>query len=92
MTEQEKRTRIEELIREFDEIFTTAGSYDLSVDTANARVHQNFEGWRKDSLRILKGVFKAASPEVDSFIEMKEDNCPPKDYRQYLEDLLQDFQ
>lgn len=91
MTEQEKKTRIEDLIREFDHIFTTAGSYDLSADTANTDVHENFEDWYKGSLRILKGVYKPASTEVDCFKELKEDNCPPKDYRQYLAELLEDF-
>lgn len=91
MTEQEKRTRIEELIREFDHIFTSAGSYDASADKANSAVHENFEEWRKGSLRILKGVYKPASTEVDCFNELKEDNCSPKEYRQYLAELLEDF-
>lgn len=92
MTDQEKRTRIEDLIKEFDDIFTTAGSYDHSADKATSEVQQNFEEWRKGSLRVLKSVYKPASTEVDNFIEMQEDNCAPKEYRQYLEELLHDFQ
>lgn len=91
MTEQEKKIRIEELIREFDQIFTSAGSYDQSAGTANTEVQQNFEEWRKGSLRILKGVYKPASTEVDCFVELKDEDCPPKDYRQYLVELLEDF-